>query len=120
MPLLLVLIEAAPLIGKPFSKCGAFHLARPWMIVRDWFDVRTFVKDGRLSVLEPRPRPVERSAEDGARLPAILWTETESIPILFRIGSAICGRRAMGRQGGNSPWINGSSASFPRCASCIG
>jgi hypothetical protein len=25
IPLPLVLIEAAPVIGKPFSKCGAFH-----------------------------------------------------------------------------------------------
>jgi hypothetical protein len=30
MPTLLVLIEAAPTISKPFSKCGAFHFVSPF------------------------------------------------------------------------------------------
>jgi hypothetical protein len=37
VPLLLVLIEAAPPIGKPFSKRGAFHFGPFFsMVVRDY------------------------------------------------------------------------------------
>jgi hypothetical protein len=90
----LVLIEAASLIGKPFSKCRAFHigsiLAHPSMIVGNGLDARPLPGWDTIPSLSLRRGFLRSSAEVSAGgSPPTVRTETDSSPSCSPPGSTI-------------------------------